>query len=807
MGSFFQFHKGDDGRFPMIVRMEAFLRKFWCVFSRDEWMARLLNLSKIKEAASEPGLVMIQIDGLGFTQFERAMQNGNMPFLAHLLKREGYINRRHYTGLPSNTPAVQGALFYGVKSCVPAFSFKDSRSGKVFNMFSPESAAAVEGRLKNQGEPLLKGGSAYGNIFTGGAKEAHFCAASMGWGSLLSAINPLAVPLTVMLNLSIFVRALFLALAEFVLAVVDSIRGIWSGKRFLDEIGFIPLRVTICVLLREVIAAGARIDIARGLPVIHLNLGGYDEQAHHRGPSSTFAYWSLRGIDGVIRRAWKAAQRSSYREYDVFIYSDHGQQDTVDYQQEQGRTIKAAVDQILEENASSGQWRTEFNQYPSHWRADLLRNKPGKMRGAPPVENKDAHPRAIVTSLGPVGHIYLPEALLAEEKEKIAVQLVASAKIPIVMIPDGPGRALAWSSGGKFVLPEEADQIIETDHPCFSEVVRDLVELCHHPDSGELMIFGWRKGLKSLTFNGEQGSHAGPGPDETSGFALLPTGALPRSFNGTICTQDLRGAAFYAQGRRNASAVAMSQKSAPAAGPAVMRVMTYNVHGCMGRDGKISPNRIAGIIARHDPDIIALQELDTYSQIHQAEVIAKKLAMTFHFHPSFSVKRGQHGNAVLSKFPIKLVRSGVLPKLPRALFLEPRGALWVEIDVNGCKVQVLNTHLSLSPAEGLLQMQALCGPDWLGSSACQDPVVFCGDLNALSGSKICKQLAQLLKNTHFELVGHRPLKTLPSFYPLSLVDHIFVGPGLETKKIEVPNTALEKISSDHLPLIIDLQIG
>src|SRR3989338_3473341 len=192
----------------MIVTIEAFFRKIWSSFSPEEWMRRFLNLPREKETAFKPGLVMIQIDGLGFTQGERAIQKGNMPFLARLRKKEGYGIYRHYTGLPSNTPAVQGALFYGVKACVPAFSFRDSQSGKVFNMFNPESAAAVEDRLKEKGEPLLKDGSAYGNIFTGGAKEAHFCAASIGWGSLLKAANPLGMPLTLLLNAHIFIRAI-----------------------------------------------------------------------------------------------------------------------------------------------------------------------------------------------------------------------------------------------------------------------------------------------------------------------------------------------------------------------------------------------------------------------------------------------------------------------------------------------------------------------------------------------------------------------------------------------------------------------
>lgn len=40
------------------------------------------------------------------------------------------------------------------------------------------------------------------------------------------------------------------------------------------------------------------------------------------------------------------------------------------------------------------------------------------------------------------------------------------------------------------------------------------------------------------------------------------------------------------------------------------RVMTYNAHSCVGTDGKLSPERIAQVIASADPDVVALQELD-----------------------------------------------------------------------------------------------------------------------------------------------------------------------------------------------------
>ena len=792
----------------MIVRIEAFFRKVSRNFRRDEWTARLLNLPRISGQGTQPGLVMIQIDGLSLTQVERAMQNGNMPFLTRLLKKECYAKYRHYTGLPSNTPAVQGKLFYGVKSCVPAFSFKDSQTGEVSNMFSPEAAAAVEQKLKEKDEGLLKGGSAYGNIFTGGASEAHFCAASMGWGGLLKAANPFGIPISLLLHFPVFIRALFLIILEVVLSLDDFFRGMLYGKNFMAEMGFIPLRVAICVLLREIIAAGAKNDIARGLPVIQLNLAGYDEQAHHRGPKSSYAHWSLRGIDGTIAGVWKAARRAHRRDYDVYIYSDHGQEETVSYREENGQTIHEAVDKIFKQQAHPELWKMEIGLEHPYWRAHTLKNRPVKRKivEKEPAEEKkqDNAPHVVVAAMGNVGLIYPPQTLSSDEKEVLAGQLVTTAKVPFVMTKDAPGRAIAWNAQGKYHLPEEAEKVVDPSHPFLKDVAKDLVELCHHPDAGELLMFGWRKGPKSLTFHDEQGSHAGPGPEETSGFALLPADALSRFFGENIYTEDLRQAALRSLKRGERGVPRVLETDAPPV--SILRIMTYNVHSCMGRDGKISPGRIARVISRHHPDIIALQELNTIKGSHQAEIIADILAMTFHFHPSFLVKEREHGNAILSRFPMRSMRAGTLPKLPRNPLLEPRGAQWVEIDCDGKKIHFFNTHLSLFSREGLMQTEALMGKEWIGSPECEGFVIFCGDLNASPGSKICRHIGRTLKNAQFELSHHHPLKTLPSFFPLGLVDHVFIGPGIKVKNIEVPRTELEKISSDHLPLIVDVQI-
>lgn len=85
--------------------------------------------------------------------------------------------------------------------------------------------------------------------------------------------------------------------------------------------------------------------------------------------------------------------------------------------------------------------------------------------------------------------------------------------------------------------------------------------------------------------------------------------------------------------------------------------MTYNVHGCVGMDGKLAPERIASrVIARHTPDIVALQELDVGRRrsngVDQAELIARRLEMEQIFSASLHVEEGRYGNAILTHLPM-----------------------------------------------------------------------------------------------------------------------------------------------------------
>jgi endonuclease/exonuclease/phosphatase family metal-dependent hydrolase len=87
--------------------------------------------------------------------------------------------------------------------------------------------------------------------------------------------------------------------------------------------------------------------------------------------------------------------------------------------------------------------------------------------------------------------------------------------------------------------------------------------------------------------------------------------------------------------------------------------MTYNVHSCIGMDGKVAPRRIARVINRYMPDIIALQEVDVDRaaslHIDQARALAAELNMNLYYHPVRCFDGEQFGNAILSRHPMRLI--------------------------------------------------------------------------------------------------------------------------------------------------------
>lgn len=237
----------------------------------------------------------------------------------------------------------------------------------------------------------------------------------------------------------------------------------------------------------------------------------------------------------------------------------------------------------------------------------------------------------------------------------------------------------------------------------------------------------------------------------------------------------------------------------------MLRLMTYNVHRCLGTDGRLSPDRIAEVIAAVSPDVVALQELDVARArsggVDQPTHIAQLLGMRHLFCATVVHDNERYGIALLAKGSLHLHREAPLPITKRR---EPRSAQWATIEHQHRPLHVINTHLSLDRGERSLQVATLLGADWLDARVDDTPLVLCGDFNFGPTSRIYRVLTARLSDAQ-RATQMTPRCTFPARWPLLRIDHVFVSGGLEVVDTEVPNTTLTRRASDHLPLVVTLR--
>jgi endonuclease/exonuclease/phosphatase family metal-dependent hydrolase len=752
-------------------------------------------------------LLLIQIDGLPRRQVEAAMAAGRMPFLRRLLVHGQYPLHTFYSGLPSTTPAVQGELYYGVKAGVPAFSFLDRSVGEMGMLFDPDWARRFEEKFASQGEGLLRGGSSWSNIFSGGAapEESNFCVAHAGFGDAWRAGPIHEVLFFLLLELPAMLRISCLVLLELVIGLPEAARGILKGQWFSQELGMVLSRMCVGVALREIVTIGGKVDVTRGLPVVHLNFLGYDELSHRRGPASRFAHWSLKGIDRAIKDLYLAAYRSQRRDYHVWIFSDHGQEEAHSFAMELPEGIKTIVAECLEIGANAaGSARADGHPLPQLFRKSdaKRRNLKERLMDAFSVERGRSFSLA---ATGPVGHLYFAEPIDHAQKSSLARRLVERGNVPGVLHRAADGKITWHHAYGETAVPEGLPERLQT-HPAAlrTELAEDVARFCENENSGDLILLGWNWDGSSWSFAPERGAHAGPGPDETQGFLLVPPDTkLPPGAANFVRPAGLRDAALALLGRKHLAA-----PDIPVAYPSRLRVMSYNVHSCIGMDGRVSPRRIARVIAEQSPDLVALQELDHGRLRSRGEDQASTIAQILGYHVTFlaTVTRGaeRYGHAVLSRWPIRTVKVAELPTRSLSIWPEPRGALWSRIFLGNTPINIVTTHLGLSARERLEQMQTLLGPEWLGPILDTQAIVLCGDFNLPPGTAPYRLAADRLHDVASN--GSEALHTFISTRPFARIDHIFVSSHFTTESVSVIRNYLTRVSSDHLPLLADLHV-
>ncbi len=291
-----------------------------------------------------PGIIFLEIDGLGLPVLQRAMRDGTTPILASWLERGTHRLTEWETDLSSQTGASQAGILLGANDDIPAFRWVEKETGAVVACSSPGDCADMERRLRT-GHGLLTGdGASRGNLFSGEADAMILTVSRMaaekrsnpGYRAFLA--NGFNVA-----------RLLVLFVWEIVLEVVNALqqrrRKVWPrGHRG----GRYPLiRATVCVAIRDLIVFGVLTDMMGGRPAVYATFSSYDEVAHHSGLERRDTLEALRKLDQQFGRI-ERARRFAPRPYHLVVLSDHGQTQGATFKQRNGYDLNELVNRSID---------------------------------------------------------------------------------------------------------------------------------------------------------------------------------------------------------------------------------------------------------------------------------------------------------------------------------------------------------------------------------------------------------------------------------------------------------------------------
>jgi endonuclease/exonuclease/phosphatase family metal-dependent hydrolase len=228
---------------------------------------------------------------------------------------------------------------------------------------------------------------------------------------------------------------------------------------------------------------------------------------------------------------------------------------------------------------------------------------------------------------------------------------------------------------------------------------------------------------------------------------------------------------------------------------ATIRVLTWNVHGCVGRDGVCDPDRVAKVLESAQPDICALQEIDNrtravaqdpfsyFGELFGWRTVAAR---------TLSAKDGHYGHIVMSRWPIESL--GELDLSVR--WREPRKAILGEIATPHGRLAIIAVHLGLLWLERRRQYPRI--RERIAELAHQ-PLIALGDFNDFPGRDLAERnLSPLLRAVP-------AMATFPSRLPLLPLDRIWYSAPLELVTSATLNDA-EHVS-DHLPLLATFRMA
>lgn len=278
-----------------------------------------------------PGVLFLQVDGLGHDTLRRALRSGEMPVFSRWLA-EGSHRLTHWnTDWSSQTGASVCGILHGDSSDILGFRWYEKDGDHVMACSNPLDAAEIERRASDGRGLLAVDGAGHGNLFTGdapyvsltmsavpvlsgrGRRGRHHVASGYGYFAYFA--SPVNALRTLGGAVAEIVRELRASITQRQRKVFPRVhRGLW----------FPFVRAGTNVIARDVVVSAVIEDMFDGRACVYADFLGYDEVSHYSGVERWDSLAVLRDIDQHIGRLHRATQLAP-RRYLVVCLSDHGQ--------------------------------------------------------------------------------------------------------------------------------------------------------------------------------------------------------------------------------------------------------------------------------------------------------------------------------------------------------------------------------------------------------------------------------------------------------------------------------------------------
>ena len=485
---------------------------------------RIARRSGNVQRTDVPGVIYLEIDGLGLPVLQRAMRDGNAPEMARWLTDGSHHMVEWQTDLSSQTGASQAGILLGSNEDIPAFRWVEKSTGRVVACSGPDDCAEMETRLATGAGLLVGGGASRGNLFSG---EADATILTVSRLSAEKTANP--GYRSFFANGFNVTRVLVLFFFEVGLEWVAAIRGIRRNVQPRGHRGgkYPFIRAGMCVVVRDLIVHGVLSDMMQGRAAVYATFSSYDEVAHHSGLERADTLEALRKLDQQFGRIMRARPYAP-RPYKIVVLSDHGQTQGATFRQRNGYGLDDLVRRSLE-SGSVGEMSgaEEAQAMVGHALTEATgRDAKDPDEDEPRPEGQDV----IVLGSGNLGLLYLmnhPERLTLEQinaehprlvpalraHPHVGWLLVRAASGPVVLGATGSRDLVSGAVEGDDPLapfaPEAAQHLARTDG--FSNVADIMIGSFYSADLEQGCAFE-----ELISF------HGGLGGPQTRPFILYP---------------------------------------------------------------------------------------------------------------------------------------------------------------------------------------------------------------------------------------------------------------------------------------------